>query len=103
VVGRDEHPDPEKLDDLVVEIEKKLGRLAPRYDHIIAYLNVRTYWQAIERIQDQFNITMLPKAYRRRKKWNSHVMHMGPIGMFKKSIKQLEREIELRLEGKSRK
>jgi hypothetical protein len=94
VVGRDERPDPEKLDDLVVEIEKKLARLSPRYDHIIAYLNVKTYWRAIERVQDQFDITMLPKAYRGRKSWNSHTLHMGPIGMFKKSINQLENEIE---------
>jgi predicted RNA-binding protein len=103
VVGRDERPDPEKLDDLVVEIEKKLARLAPRYEHIIAYLNVKTYWRAIEKVQDQFNITMLPKAYRGRESWNSHTLHMGPIGMFKKSINQLEKEIEANSSRKLRK
>lgn len=91
-INRDEKPDPSKLPVLVQEVRKKLKKLSKNYDHIIAYINVKAYWKALEQIQDEFEICMLPKAYRNLKKWNN--AKIGPIGMFKTSVGELVETIK---------
>jgi hypothetical protein len=98
-VGKDERPDPRKFDPLVKEIRRKLRRMSTRYDRVISYLNVRLYWNAVESIRDEFDITMLPRIYARNKVWNSKKLRMGPIGMFKTEIHDLVHEVEKTVNG----
>lgn len=93
-MGKDEKPDPAKIVALTTEIRKKLRRMSHRYDRLISYLNVKSYWSALEVVRDEFDIKMLPRVYDRNKVWNSKKLHMGPIGIFKTEIHDLVRELD---------
>jgi hypothetical protein len=93
-VDKDERPDPEKMVSLVREIRRKLRRMSPRYDQIISYINVKSYWTALDQIRDEFHIQMLPRLYDKHKVWNSKKLHMGPIGVFKTEIHDLIGEMD---------
>lgn len=88
-IGKDERPDPEKLPALTIEIRKKLDRLTPKYSHVVSYLNVKSYWNAIAQVSEEFGIEMLPTVYRVNKVWNSKALHSGPIGIFKREVPEL--------------
>jgi len=98
-IGKDEKPDPDKFDPLVKEIKRKLRKMSSRYDRMISYLNVRSYWDALESVREEFDITMLPRVYANHKRWNSKKLRMGPIGMFKTKIYDLVREIDQTVSG----
>jgi len=92
-IDKDEKPSPEKIPVLVEQIRNKLKLLSPHYNHIISYINVKSYWKAVEAVQPEFDIKMLPKMYMNEKNWNSKICRMGPIGMFKIAIDELRKEI----------
>jgi 7-cyano-7-deazaguanine tRNA-ribosyltransferase len=92
-VDKDERPSPEKIPVLIEEIRKKLDLLSPQYDHIISYINVKSYWKAIEALKTDYNIKMLPRAYMKDENWKGKVSHMGPIGMFKVCVCELKDEL----------
>ena len=91
-IDKDERPDPNKLPILISEIRKKLKKLSKNYRFIVAYVNVKAYWKALEAVKDEFNICMLPSVYRNPENWN-HI-GIGPIGMFKKAVGELTNTIE---------
>ena len=92
-VGRDERPDPAKLPALTQEIQKKLRRLSPKYSHVVSYLNVKTYWKAVEAVSDDFDIEMLPSIYHKNENWNGKIAHSGPIGVFKREVPELQQTL----------
>ncbi len=92
-VGKDGSPDPSKLEPLVSEIRRKLRRMSHRYDHIVSYLNVKSYWTALDEVRNEFDVKMLPKVYAENEIWNSKKLHMGPIGIFKTEIGDLVSEV----------
>jgi len=89
-VGKDERPDPAKLPGLTIEIRKKLERLSPKYTQVVSYLNVKTYWQAVQALSDDFGIEMLPSIYHKNENWNGKIAHSGPIGVFKREVPELQ-------------
>ena len=93
-VTKDELPNPQKIDSLVAQIRKKLRELVRNYDYVIAYINVKTYWKALERLGNEFNIKMLPSVFKGEKNWNGKICHASPIGVFKREIVELTKEIE---------
>jgi predicted RNA-binding protein len=98
-VGKDERPDPKKLESLVKEIRRQLRRRSYRYDRIVSYLNVKSYWKALDEVRDEFEIKMLPKIYAKNDVWNSKKLHMGPIGMFRTEIGDLVTEVKRHVNG----
>jgi len=93
VVGLDEKPDLRKLPSLIEEVRSKLWELQGDYLRMIAYINVRAYWEALAQVAEEFEITLLPSVYRNAKSWSVEAIGASPPGVFRKYIWELLDEI----------
>ena len=93
VVGLDEKPNPQKLPALVESIRTGLAQIRSEHGTIIAYVNVKSYWQALEEVAEEFNIHLLPSAYRKTSDWSVANIGASPLGVFRKCVNELVDEI----------
>jgi len=93
VVGLDETPDPEKLGSLVEAVRIRLTSIRSRFRVIVAYINVRAYWHALEEVADEFGICLLPSVYRGAESWDTGQIGASPLGVFRKYVDELLNEI----------
>lgn len=92
VVGLDEKPDPKKLESLVTSVRDGLQRIKNGH-RAVAYVNVRTYWQALNTVADEFEICMLPSVYRNASSWSVEAIGASPQGVFRKYVDELLAEL----------
>lgn len=101
IVGLDEKPDLRKLPTLVKEVRTKLGDLHNNYQKMIAYINVRAYWEALSQVAEEFEIALLPSVYRNARSWSVEAIGASPPGVFRKYIGELVKEISETVTEKS--
>ena len=97
-VGLDEKPDPKKFEPLVEAVRHRLTRLKTRYLEILAYVNVKVYWQTLAELADEFGIVLLPSVYRGKTNWSVDAVGASPLGIFRIYVDELVREITTVLE-----
>jgi len=93
VIGLDEKPNSKKLGPLVESVKVGLTCIRHRFQTIIAYINVKTYWQALEGIAEEFGICLMPSIYRNASSWSADSVGASPPGVFRKYINELVDEI----------
>lgn len=93
-LGLDEFPDMAKVHILQTIVERQLRRKRIHYDRIVAYVNVKSYWNVLWQLRDKYSITMLPRLFRKRENWNSAIAGISPRGAFYRDIDELLRFID---------
>jgi hypothetical protein len=71
----------------------KLRELRSDYPRMIAYINVRAYWEALSQVAEEFNITLLPSVYQNARSWSVEAIGASPPGVFRKYANELVSEI----------
>jgi len=93
VVGLDEKPNPKKVPALVESVRAGLTRIRDDHRAFVAYVNVKSYWQVLEEVADEFSIELLPSVYRGAQSWDVQRIGLSPPGAFRKYIGELIDEI----------
>jgi len=88
-IGLDELPSRDKVPALKIRVQAQLNRMNGGYCCVLAYVNVRSYWEVLWSLRKQFPIKMLPKIFHNGSNWNSTVAGIGPRGAFYKYIGEL--------------
>jgi len=96
-VGKDAYPSPQKILELEEQIRRRLEKLGPYYTDIVAYINVKTYWEALEIVRSEFDIEMLPTVFNDKRNWNSSYSRMSPRGIFYKYVAELQNKLAILL------
>jgi hypothetical protein len=52
---------PERQAELKEQVDRKLRQIAPHYPHLIAFVNVRAYYECLCDLSRKFRITVLPR------------------------------------------
>jgi hypothetical protein len=93
-IGLDEFPDARKISELRTIVGNQLKRRTVKYDKVVAYVNVKSYWNVLWSLRKPYSITMLPRLYRHPRNWNSSVARISPRGAFYRDIGELLRAID---------
>ncbi len=85
----DERPSKDKIPKLRKQIVSQLEQIDGKYEHIFAYVNVRSYWEVLWSLRRVYHIKMLPRLFHNEDNWNSAAAHISPRGAFYKFIDEL--------------
>jgi len=53
---------PERQKELREQVDQRLTQIASRYHDVIAFVNVRAYYECLESLSRKYEITVLPRA-----------------------------------------
>jgi hypothetical protein len=87
--GLDERPSMEKIPELEKRVLTQLDEINGRYDSVVAYVNVKSYWNVLWKLRRKHKIKMLPRLFHDPDNWNSLKAGIGPRGAFYKFIDEL--------------
>lgn len=85
----DERPSMDKIPELEKCVLTQLERMNGKYDRIVAYVNVKTYWNVLWKLRRKYKIKMLPYLFHDSDNWNSANANISPRGAFYKFIGEL--------------
>jgi hypothetical protein len=80
-------PHPERQEELREQVDRKLSQIAYRYRHVIAFVNVRAYYECLESLSRKYKITILPRD----------ISWLTPRGITNSQFDQLRLELHRRL------
>jgi len=85
----DERPCKDKIPQLRRQVTRKLETMNGRYGQMVAYVNVRCYWEVLWSLRRVYRIKMLPRLFHNSENWNSSTARISPRGAFYKYIGEL--------------
>jgi hypothetical protein len=89
----DERPSKDKINTLTEQVFSQLKKADENYSQIVAYVNVKSYWQVLWSLRKEHHIRMLPRLFHDPSNWNSSNARISPRGAFYKYISELTTEL----------
>jgi hypothetical protein len=90
----DERPSMDKIPELEKRVLMQLEKINRNYDRVVAYVNVKSYWNVLWKLRRKYKIKMLPTLFHDCDNWNSMNAKISPRGAFYKHIEELTRELD---------
>jgi len=87
--GLDERPSRDKITPLQRRVQERLDEINGKYCQIVAYINVKSYWEVLWKLRRRYHIRMLPRVFHNGENWKSSIAGVSPRGAFYKYVREL--------------